>query len=41
MLRRREPDPTVLMGLDGAAFLSDAVPEPPTGEHWTVLSYQL
>jgi hypothetical protein len=29
------------MGLDGATFLSDAVTEPPSGEHWTVLSYQL
>jgi hypothetical protein len=32
---------TDLMGLDGATFLSDAVSEPPTGEHWTDLSVQL
>ena len=32
---------TGLMGLDRATFLSDAVPEPPTGEHWTVLGNQL
>lgn len=35
------PDASVLMGLDGVTFLSDAVAEPPTGEHWTVLSFQL
>jgi hypothetical protein len=29
------------MGLDSVAFLSDAVSEPLTGEHWTDLSYQL
>jgi len=37
----RRPDVTVLMGLDGATFLSDAVFEPPTGEHLTVLGVQL
>ena len=37
----RRADVTVLMGLDGATFLSDAVSEPPSGEHWTVLSFQL
>jgi hypothetical protein len=38
---RRPSGATVLMGLDGATFLSDAVSEPPTGEHWTVLGVQL
>jgi len=32
---------TVLMGLDSVAFWSDAVSEPSTGEHWTVLGVQL
>jgi hypothetical protein len=35
------PDATSLMGLDSIAFWSDAVSEPPTGEHWTSLSVQL
>jgi len=35
------PKATDLMGLDIVAFWSDAVYEPPTGEHWTDLGVQL
>jgi hypothetical protein len=29
------------MGLDGTASIGDAVSEPPTGEHRTLLSHEL